>query len=89
MSEKNWHGLQFWPPFCSYAAAARPGQRVGAITRRSALRANKGSGNFSVRSCKPDIYFVCALGVKVRNMKMDFNTGCTWHRAMNANDENL
>ena len=20
------------------------------------------------------------LGVKVRNMKMDFNTGCTWHR---------
>ena len=29
------------------------------------------------------------LGVKVRNMKMDFNTGGTWRRAMNTNDENL
>ena len=31
------------------------------------------------------------LGVKVRNMKMDFNTGGTWvlGRAMNTNDENL
>ena len=32
----------------------------------------------------------CGLGVKVRNMKMDFNTGGTWRRveAMNTNDEN-
>ena len=29
------------------------------------------------------------LGVKVRNMKMDFNTGGTWRWAMNTNDENL
>ena len=32
MSEKNWHGLQFWPPFGSYYAhpAAWPGlQRSG------------------------------------------------------------
>ena len=29
------------------------------------------------------------LGVQVRNMKMDFNTGGTWRRAMNPNDENL
>ena len=31
---------------------------------------------------------VCMLGVKVRNMKMDFNTGGTWRWAMNTNDEN-
>ena len=31
----------------------------------------------------------CILGVKVRNMKMDFNTGGTWLRAMNTNDEHL
>ena len=30
------------------------------------------------------------LGVKVRNMKIDFNTGSTWHHSwsMNTNDEN-
>ena len=27
------------------------------------------------------------LGVKVRNMKMDFNTEGTWRRAMNTNDD--
>ena len=29
------------------------------------------------------------LGVKVRYMKVDFNTGGTWRQAMNTNDENL
>ena len=35
--------------------------------------------------------YICSLGVKVRNMKMDFNTRGTWHRSGNehANDENL
>ena len=44
------------------------------------------------------IIFVCfftifdlmyLLGVKVQNMKMDFNTRGTWRNAMNTNDENL
>ena len=34
-------------------------------------------------------YLLWTLGVKVRNMKIDFNIYGTWHRAMNTNDENL
>ena len=26
------------------------------------------------------LLLLCAVGVNVRNMKMDFNTGGTWHR---------
>ena len=36
-----------------------------------------------------DLVLSFTLGVKVQNMKMDFNTGVTWRRAMNTNDENL
>ena len=29
---------------------------------------------------KAFLWFICTLGVKVRNMKMDFNTGGTWRQ---------
>ena len=30
-----------------------------------------------------------SLGVKIRNLKVDFKTGGTWGRAMNTNNEYL
>ena len=43
---------------------------------------------FRIRRIKLFLLLTYYLGVKLRNMKMGFNTGGTWRQAMNTNDEN-